>query len=62
MLKARQTPSADELAEKGLNLLTHFASLVTKCAEKFKAFSDYIVADEYFSRRPIVKAGEKIVD
>src|SRR5665811_1063824 len=35
-LKAWQTPSADELAEKGLNLLTHYASLVTENAEQFK--------------------------
>jgi len=39
-LKAWQTPSADELAEKGLNLLTHYASLVTENAEQFKAFSN----------------------
>jgi len=55
-LKAWQTPSADELAEKGLNLLTHYASLVTENAEQFKAFSNYIVADAYFSKRPMVKA------
>jgi len=55
-LKAWQTPSADELAKKGLNLLTHYASLVTENAERFKAFSNYIVADAYFSKRPIVKA------
>ena len=55
-LKAWQTPSADELAEKGLNLLTHYASLVTEYAQQFKAFSDYIVADAYFSKRPIVEA------
>jgi len=39
-LKAWQTPSADELAEKGLNLLTHYASLVTENNEQFKAFSN----------------------
>src|SRR5665648_163801 len=55
-LNAWQTPSADELAENGLNLLTHYASLVTENAEQFKAFSNYIVADAYFSKRPIVKA------
>src|SRR5674476_934824 len=52
-LNAWQTPSADELAENGLNLLTHYASLVTENAEQFKAFSNYIVADAYFSKRPI---------
>ena len=55
-LKAWQTPSADELAEKGLNLLSHYASLVTEYAEQFKAFSNYLVADAYFSKRPIVEA------
>ena len=55
-LKAWQTPSADELAEKGLNLLSHYASLVTEYAQQFKAFSDYLVADAYFSKRPIVEA------
>jgi len=46
----------DELAKKGLNLLTHYTSLVPENAEKFKAFSNYIVADAYFRRRPIVNA------
>jgi Transposase DDE domain len=55
-LKAWQTPSADELAKKGLNLLTHYASLVTENAQQFKAFSNYIVADAYFSKRPFVEA------
>ena len=40
-LKAWQTISADELDEKGLNLLFHYASLVTENAEKFKFFSKY---------------------
>lgn len=44
------------MAENGLNLLTHHASLVTENAERFKAFSNYIVADAYYSKRPIVKA------
>lgn len=55
-LKAWQSPSADELAEKGLNLLTHYASLVAENAEQFKTFSNYIVANAYFSKRPMVKA------
>ena len=55
-LKAWQTPSADELAKKGLNLLTHYAALVTENAEQFKAFSGYIVADAWFSKRPFVQA------
>jgi hypothetical protein len=55
-LKAWQTPPAEELSEKGLNLLTHYASLVTENAEKFKEFSKYMIADAYFSKRPFVEA------
>lgn len=55
-LNAWQTPSAEELLEKGLNLLTYYASLVTANAARFKEFSNYIVADAYFSKRPFVEA------
>ena len=55
-LKAWQTPSAGELLEKGLNLLSHYASLVTENAEQFKTFSKYFVADAYFSKQPFVEA------
>ena len=55
-LKAWQTPSADELAENGLNLLSHYASLVTENAKEFKTFTKYMVADAYFSKRPFVEA------
>ena len=54
-LRAWQTPSAVELAEKGLNLLAHYASLVAENAEQFKTFSKYMVADAYFSKKPFVK-------
>jgi hypothetical protein len=53
-LNAWQTPSADELLGKGLNLLTYYASLVSENAVKFKEFSDYMVADAYFSKKPFV--------
>jgi hypothetical protein len=53
-LNAWQTPSAAELVNKGLNLLTYYASLVAENAEKFKEFSDYIIADAYFSKKPFV--------
>ena len=53
-LNAWQTPSATELVNKGLNLLTYYASLVAENAEKFKEFSDYIIADAYFSKKPFV--------
>ena len=55
-INAWQTPSADDLVKKGLNLLTYYASLVTENAIKFKEFSDYMVADAYFSKKPFVDA------
>ena len=55
-LNAWQTPSADELAKKGLNLLSYYASLVAENAEKFKEFTDYMVADAYFSKKPFADA------
>jgi hypothetical protein len=55
-LNAWQTPSADELHNRGLNLLTYYASLVTENAKGFKEFSDYMVADAYFSKKPFVDA------
>jgi IS4 transposase len=51
-LKAWQTPSVTELSEKGLSLLSHYASLVAGNAKEFRKFSDYIVADAYFSKKP----------
>lgn len=55
-LNAWQTPSTDELASKGLNLLTYYASIITDNVKKFKEFSDYMVADAYFSKNPFVTA------
>jgi hypothetical protein len=55
-INAWQTPSANELASKGLNLLTYYASIITDNATKFKEFSDYMVADAYFSKSPFVNA------
>ncbi len=55
-LNAWQTPPPGELAGKGLNLLTYYASLVRGNAADFKEFSDYIVADAYFSKQPFVEA------
>ena len=53
-LNAWQTPSAAGLVAQGLNLLTYYASLVTENAKEFKEFSDYVVADAYFSKKPFV--------
>jgi len=53
-LKAWQTPSSDELVNSGLNLLTYYARLATENAIEFKEFSNYMVADAYFSKKPVV--------
>jgi len=53
-LNAWQTPSADELKERKLTLLSYYANLVVENVEKFKAFSIYMVADAYFSKKPVV--------
>jgi len=53
-LNAWQTPSAVELKAKGLTLLTYYANLVAENKEKFKEFSVYMVADAYFSKKPVV--------
>lgn len=55
-MNAWQTPSASNLVDRGLNLLTYYASLVTDNAQKFKEFSDYLAADAYFSKQPFVDA------
>ncbi len=55
-LNAWQTPSANELAKEGLNLLTHYAGIITENAKNFIELSDYLVADAYFSKKPIVDA------
>jgi hypothetical protein len=55
-LNAWQTPAAEELVKKGSNLLSHYASLVIDNAKNFKEFSDYMVADAFFSKKPFVDA------
>ncbi len=55
-LKAWQTPPAVELAEKGLTLLSYYASLVTENAASLKEYSNYVLADAYFAKRPFVDA------
>ena len=55
-LNAWQTPSADELHKKELNLLSYYGSLVIENTAKFKQITEYIVADAYFSKKPFVDA------
>lgn len=51
-LNPRQTPSATELTGSGLNLQTCYASLVTGNAKEFKEFSDNIITEANFSKKP----------
>ncbi len=53
-LNAWQTPSAEELTKKGLNLLSYYGSLVSENAVKFKELTVYLAADAYFSKKPFV--------
>jgi hypothetical protein len=55
-LKAWQTPPAVELAEKGMTLLSYYASLVRENAASFKEYSNYALADAYFAKSPFVDA------
>ena len=55
-LKAWQTPPAVELAENGMTLLSYYASLVRENAASFKEYSNYVLADAYFSKSPFVDA------
>jgi len=55
-LKAWQTPPPPEIEGKEQTLLTYYASLVTDNADKFLAFSTHMVADAYFSKKPVVDA------
>jgi hypothetical protein len=51
-LKAWQTPGIDKKGDNHFNLLSHYASIVSKNASEFKEISEYIVADAYFSKKP----------
>lgn len=53
-LKAWQTPGIDNPDAEQFNLLSHYASIISKNAKTFKEISDYMVADAYFSKKGIV--------
>lgn len=53
-LKAYQTPGIKERDTEKFNLLLHYASLISENAKTFREISKYIVADAYFSKKPIV--------
>jgi len=64
-LKAYQSPSPDELKNQGSDLLSHYGKLVVEHAKAWLAFSKYMLADAYFSKKPFVdhvlKAGMHLV-
>lgn len=53
-LKAWQTPGIAERNTETFNLLSHYISIISENAKEFKKISEYIVADAYFSKKPMV--------
>ena len=53
-LKAFQSPSPDELKKQGSDLLSHYGKLVIEHAKEWLAFSKYLLADAYFSKKTFV--------
>ena len=51
-LRANQTPAL----EKGANLLEYYGTLIKENYLHFKEFSDYLVADAYFSKAPFLES------
>jgi len=54
-MKAYQSPSPDELKSHGSDLLSHYGKLVVEHAKDWLAFSKYLLADAYFSKKPFVE-------
>ena len=54
-MKAYQSPLPDELKSQGSDLLTHYGKLVVEHAKDWLAFSKYLLADAYFSKKPFVE-------
>ena len=55
-LNAFQSPGASKLGEKDMTLLDHYCSLITGNAVDLSRYSNYFVADAYFSKLPVVNA------
>jgi len=53
-LKAFQSPNAEKLKETDATLLSHYGGLVQENASKWKEFSNYLLADAFFSKKPFV--------
>ena len=53
-LKAFQSPTPEELKSKDSNLLAHYGGLVLNNARQWLSFSQYLLADAYFSKKPFI--------
>lgn len=53
-LSAFQSPTAEKLKETDTTLLSHYAGLVSKNGTQWKEFSNYLLADAFFSKKPFV--------
>ena len=53
-LKAFQSSPVDELKSKNSNLLAHYGGLVLNNAKQWLSFSQYLLADAYFSKKPFI--------
>jgi hypothetical protein len=64
-LNAFQSPPPDELKQQNSDLLAHYGELVLQHAKECLAFSKYLLADAYFSKKPFVdkvlKAGMHLI-
>jgi Transposase DDE domain. len=54
-LKAFQSPSLKELKAIDSDLLSHYGKLVVENAKHWKEYSQYVLADAYFSKKPFVE-------
>jgi Transposase DDE domain. len=53
-LKAFQSPNAEKLKETDATLLSHYGGLVQENASNWKEFSNYLLADAFFSKKTFV--------
>lgn len=50
-LEAVQTPTAKELSVKGLTLVDHYTSIITKHSKELASLAIYLVVDGYFAKQ-----------
>jgi hypothetical protein len=53
-LRAFQSPTLEELKKNDSDLLEHYGKLLKDNAKEWLAFSKYLLADAYFSKKPFV--------